>query len=74
MKNIKTKEKIVEAVPVTDVATQVQQARKELFQLRLTHAQGKLKETTLITMKRKEIARMLTEMRRKELENNGKNA
>lgn len=38
-------------------------ARKELFNLRLDNSQRKLKNTSSLTTKRKEIARILTKIR-----------
>lgn len=57
-------EKSVEALK-QDVA----EARKELFQLTLDNQMRKLKNTRAIFMKRKEIARMLTAMKAKEVAN-----
>jgi len=37
--------------------------RRELFQLRLDNSQRKLNNTSLLTTKRKEIARVLTKIR-----------
>lgn len=44
-------------------------AKEQLFDLRLDLSQNKLKNTTSIFLKRKEIAWILTALREKELEN-----
>lgn len=46
-----------------ELATMLMDARKELFNLRLDNSQRKLKNTSSLTMKRKEIARILTKIR-----------
>ena len=58
------KEKTIEALK-KDVA----EARKELFNLNLDNRTRKLKNTRSIFLKRKEIARMLTAMKAKEVVN-----
>ena len=47
----------------------VSAAKDQLFDLRLDLSQNKLKNTTSIFLKRKEIAWILTALREKELEN-----
>lgn len=47
----------------------VEEAKKELFNLVLDNQMRKLKNTRSIFLKRKEIARMLTQMRAKEVKN-----
>ncbi|HSW88946.1 MAG TPA: 50S ribosomal protein L29 [Candidatus Saccharimonadales bacterium] len=46
-----------------ELATMIADGRKELFNLRLDNSQRKLKNTSSLTMKRKEIARILTKIR-----------
>ena len=46
-----------------ELQTMVQDARKELFNLRLDNSQRKLKNTSSLSFKRKEIARILTKIR-----------
>lgn len=58
------KEKTVEALK-----KDVVEARKELFNLHLDNQMRKLKNTRSIFSKRKEIARMLTAMKAKEVAN-----
>lgn len=41
--------------------------RKELARLRFEHSLGKLKDTSRLKKKRRELARVLTEIRRKEI-------
>jgi ribosomal protein L29 len=48
---------------VSDLAGQVKALRQELFTLKLDNVQKKLKNTTSLTLKRKELARLLTAMR-----------
>lgn len=58
------KEKTIEAL-----RKDVEEARKELFNLNLDNQMRKLKNTRSIFLKRKEIARMLTAMKAKEVVN-----
>ncbi len=44
-------------------------SRDELFNLKLDLSQNKLKNTTSITLKRKEVSMILTALKEKELEN-----
>ena len=46
-----------------ELKTLLGDARKELFNLRLDNLQRKLKNTSSLTIKRKEIARILTKIR-----------
>lgn len=46
-----------------ELKTLLSDARKELFNLRLDNLQRKLKNTSSLTTKRKEIARILTKIR-----------
>lgn len=45
-------------------------AKEDLLELNLSHSQSKLKNTSSIFTKKKDIARILTVLRGKELENN----
>ena len=55
------KEKKVDSL--SDIRVQITKAREELTQLRLDHSMRKVKNTSSLTHKRKEIARMLTQLR-----------
>lgn len=59
-KNIKEKS-------LEELKALLNEARKALFQLKLEKSQNKLKNTRSIFLKRKEIARILTEINWKEL-------
>ncbi|MGH7246310.1 MAG: 50S ribosomal protein L29 [Candidatus Levyibacteriota bacterium] len=54
-----------------ELQTMLKNARKELFSLRLDNEQRKLKNTSSLSIKRKEIARMLTNMKERMLQENG---
>lgn len=64
MANKKQVEKVKD---VNELENALKEAREALFNLRMEQAQSKLKNTRSIFLKRKEIARILTEMRGKEL-------
>jgi large subunit ribosomal protein L29 len=71
---MKTKEKKqIKEKNVDELKAALKEAKEILFTLKLEKAQNKLKNTRSIFMKRKEVARILTEMKRKEIEN-AKNA
>jgi large subunit ribosomal protein L29 len=53
---------------IQDLKTALREARAELFNLKLEKAQNKLKNTRSLFNKRKDIARFLTELRRRELD------
>lgn len=53
-KNIKIEDKNA------DLKDKLENFSAELKRLRLEHSQGKLKNTSFLTLKRKEIARLLT--------------
>ena len=58
------KEKVTKpANNIAELKAQINNLRGELFKIKLEHAQGKLKNTSSITQKRKEIAKLLTTMR-----------
>lgn len=50
-----------------DLREQIKKAREELFTLQLDHGQRKIKNTSSLTTKRKEIAKLLTALRQVEL-------
>lgn len=52
---------------LTELKNKLSQARKELGQLRLETSIGKIKDTNAAKKKRKEIARMLTVIKEKEI-------
>jgi large subunit ribosomal protein L29 len=56
---------------IQDLKVALKEKRAELFNIKLEKAQNKLKNTRSLFLKRKEIARILTEIRGKEL--NAKN-
>lgn len=60
--------------PKAEIRAQVKKLREELFEIKMEAMQMKLKNTSLITAKRKEIARLLTTLRRAELEAMHENA
>lgn len=57
----------------TELTKKLKDTRDELFNLKLDLSQNKLKNTKLLTLKRKEIALILTALKEKEFEN-AKNA
>ncbi len=67
IKEVEKKKKQKEAV--TGDVSMLQKARQELIVLNLDNARKKLKNTSSIFVKRKEIARILTKMKEKELLN-----
>ncbi|OGH10967.1 MAG: 50S ribosomal protein L29 [Candidatus Levybacteria bacterium RIFCSPLOWO2_01_FULL_36_13] len=54
---------------LTELKKKLSDGRDELFNLKLDLSQNKLKNTKSITLKRKEIALILTALREKEYEN-----
>ncbi|MCL5970637.1 MAG: 50S ribosomal protein L29 [Patescibacteria group bacterium] len=64
MANKKQVEKVKD---VNELENALKEAREALPLIRMEQAQSKLKNTRSIFLKRKEIARILTEMRGKEL-------
>lgn len=64
MTNKKKDEKIKS---ISELKNVLKEAKNELFNLRLEKAQNKLKNTSAIFLKRKEIARILTSLREKEI-------
>ncbi len=68
-KKKETKEKVEEKKVNTTVElkNQIKKLKEELFQLQLDHQQRKLKNTSSLGLKRKEIASLLTTLRALEL-------
>ncbi|HZJ18238.1 MAG TPA: 50S ribosomal protein L29 [Patescibacteria group bacterium] len=67
---MKTKEKKdLFTKDIKELKSMVSEAKDVLFNLKMEKSQNKLKNTRSIFMKRKEIAIILTVLRRKELEN-----
>lgn len=52
---------------LSELRDQMKALREEVFNLKLDNAQRKLKNTTSLTLKRKELARLLTAARQLEL-------
>jgi large subunit ribosomal protein L29 len=50
-----------------ELARQLEDTREALFNLRFQHASGALEPTSQLTVRRREIARILTVMREREL-------
>lgn len=55
--------------PVEELRKALTDSRKELFTMRMDVSLGKIKNTRTLFWKRKEIAYILTQLRRKELAN-----
>lgn len=67
---MKTKEKKeLREKTIPELKTALREAREEIFSLKLQKAQKKLKNVRLLFEKRKDIARIQTILREKELEN-----
>jgi ribosomal protein L29 len=69
-KNIKKEEK--KDITMADLKSQIAKAKEEFETMMLDNKQYKLKNTSSLTLKRKEIARMLTGLRQLELTNEKK--
>lgn len=65
MKTNQKKELFSKTIP--ELTLQLGKAKEELFSLQLEHGQRKLKNTNLLTSKRKEIAKILTILKQKDL-------
>jgi large subunit ribosomal protein L29 len=61
--------KAISEKTLQDLKTHLAEAREAIFLLRLDKSQNKLKNTRSIFRKRKEVARILTIMKEKELQN-----
>ena len=66
-KKIDNKKQEKPANNIVELREQIKKTQEELFQLRLEHSQGKLKNTSVLPLKRKEIAKLLTTLRAIEL-------
>jgi large subunit ribosomal protein L29 len=55
---------------VADLNERLEQSREQLVKMNLNHAASPLENPNLIRATRKNIARILTELRRRELEGN----
>ena len=55
---------------VADLNERLEQSREQLVKMNLNHAASPLENPNLIRATRKNIARILTELRRRELEQN----
>ena len=53
---------------LNDLNERLEQAREQLVKMNLNHAASPLENPNLIRAKRKDIARILTELRRREIE------
>jgi large subunit ribosomal protein L29 len=61
------KAKDVHALADKDLSTELSNAREELFNLRFRHATGQIDDTSKIPAIKKTIARILTEIRLREI-------
>ena len=50
-----------------ELASAIEEAREELFNLRFQHATGRLADTSRLTVVRRDLARLLTVVREREL-------
>ena len=64
------KQEAIREMSTTDLNERVEQAREQLVKMRLNHAVSPLDNPNQIRETRKNIARYLTELRRRELEGN----
>ena len=62
------KKESLRELSVADLNERLEQARVQLVKMNLNHAASPLENPNLIRATRKNIARMLTELRRRELE------
>ena len=62
------KQEAIREMSTTDLKERVEQAREQLVKMRLNHAVSPLDNPNQIRETRKNIARYLTELRRRELE------
>ena len=63
------KQEAIREISTTDLKERVEQAREQLVKMKLNHAVSPLDNPNQIRETRKNIARYLTELRRRELEN-----
>lgn len=52
---------------ISELKKDVESLREEIAKLRFEHSLGKLKDTSQLKKKRRELARVLTEIRQKEI-------
>jgi large subunit ribosomal protein L29 len=64
------KKESLRELSVADLNERLEQAREQLVKMKLNHAVSPLENPNTIRATRKTIARILTEMRRRELEQN----
>ena len=64
------KKESLKELSVNDLNERLEQAQEQLLKMRLNHAASPLENPNLIRATRKNIARILTELRRRELEQN----
>ena len=64
------KKESLRELSVADLNERLEQAEMQLQKMRLNHAASPLENPNLIRATRKNIARILTELRRRELEQN----
>lgn len=64
------KKESLRELSVADLNDRLEQARTQLVKMNLNHAASPLENPNLIRATRKVIARILTELRRRELEQN----
>ena len=64
------KQESIREMSTADLTDRVEQAREQLVKMRLNHAVSPLDNPNQIRETRKNIARYLTELRRRELEGN----
>ena len=63
------KQEAIREMSIADLNDRLDQAREQLLKMRLNHAVSPLDNPNQIRETRKNIARYLTELRRRELEN-----
>ena len=64
------KKESLRELSVTDLNERLEQAREQLVKMNLNHAASPLENPNLIRATRKNIARILSELRRREIEQN----
>jgi len=64
------KKESLRELSINDLNDRLAQAREQLVKMNLNHAASPLENPNLIRATRKNIARILTELRRRELEQN----
>ena len=64
------KKESLRELSISDLNDRLAQAREQLVKMNLNHAASPLENPNLIRATRKNIARILTELRRRELEQN----